>query len=208
MLVSACFSVSKSAQNLAFSLNNLTAGREFSKKLSCPLLPPKTASFYPNPRTSPKTSRASPGKSSRPNPRAAAFPNSSLFSQILGCLPVSWEVLATMRRRVFAARLRQPCGGEGSEGRALAIPRASGAGWAGAWVARPSRRDRPPPSQPRTDGMGLTSGLQRRRARLHQHRAQPSPPKPQPRVAAGPAIRVAEAQWSAGDWSGGGGKVR
>jgi hypothetical protein len=42
--------------------------------------------------------------------------------------------------------------------------------------------------------MGLTSDLRRRRAGLHQHREQSSPPKPQPRVAAGPAIRVAESQ--------------
>ena len=98
--------------------------------------------LYPNPppllNTQTKTSGASAAKISH-------------SAQILGCLPVSPEVLAAMRRRAFAARLRQPfCGGEGSEGRASAIPRASGAGWAGVWVARLLRRDRPPPNHPRT----------------------------------------------------------
>ena len=66
---------------------------------------------------------------------------------------------------LFASRLRQPCGGEGSEGRALAIPRASGAGWAGAWVARPSRERQtatePPPR--RWHGTDLRSTTAARR---------------------------------------------
>ena len=129
--------MSKSAQNLAFSLNNLTAGREFSKISRIHFKPPKK-----NP-TLPKSSDALVFNRRGSGNDAAAS---------------------------FAARLRQPCGGEGSEGRALAIPRASGAGWAGAWVARPSRRDRPPPNHPRADGLGPASELQRRRAGLHQHK--------------------------------------
>ena len=142
MLVSACFSVSKSAQNLAFSLNNLTAGREFSKKLSCPLLPPC-------PPKQPASTQIL-GLHPKPRERAQANPPAQILAQRLSPIPpffpnprmpaVSCEVLAAVRWRVFAARLRQPCGGEGSEGRALAIPRASGAGWAGVWVARLLRR--------------------------------------------------------------------
>ena len=52
----------------------------------------------------------------RPNPRSPHF-KGPRFSRWCG-------------GELFASRLRQPCGGEGSEGRALAIPRASGAGWA------------------------------------------------------------------------------
>ncbi len=144
----------------------------------------------PNPRTS------SQPKSPRPNPPSAFCPKSPSPPKSSESPFTSGEVLAAMRLRAFAARLRQPCGGEGSEGRALAIARASGAGWAGAWVARPSRERQTATEPPRADGMGLTSDLQRRRAGLHQHEAQPSPPKPQPRVAAGPAIRVAESQIS------------
>jgi hypothetical protein len=129
MLVSACFSVSNSARNLASSLNNLTAGRDFAKI--------SRIRFKPRcPQKSPALPKSSPA--------------SQHANQILGCLPLNCEVLAAMWRRAFAARLRQPCGGEGSEGRALAIPRASGAGWAGVWVARLLRRDRPPPNHPRT----------------------------------------------------------
>ena len=53
----------------------------------------------------------------------------------------------------------------------------------------------------------VVSDLRRRCVGLHQHRERPSPPKLQPRVAAGATIRAVEAQWSAGDCSGGEGKV-
>jgi hypothetical protein len=86
-----------------------------------------------------------------PNPRSPPFHRPEVFAAVGG--------------ELFATRLRQPCGGEGSEGRALAIPRASGAGWAGAWVARPSRERQtatePPPR--RWHGTDLRSTTAARR---------------------------------------------
>lgn len=187
--------------SLAICRSDASFSKSLASTSSPPCPPPKKncstqiLGLHPKPPSAFRRANQNLGSECRPNPRAAAFPNSSLF-------PKSSEPACKLRgfggdaAARSAARLRQPCGGEGSEGRALAIPRASGAGWAGAWVARPSRRDRPPPNHPRADGMGLTSELLRRRARLHQHEAQPSPPKPQPRVAAGPANRVAESQIS------------
>ena len=63
------------------------------------------------------------------------------------------------------------------------------------------RRDFPGASQrppPRTERIEPATDSQRRRARLQKHEAHPSPPKPQPRMAAGPAIRAAESEWSGG----------
>jgi hypothetical protein len=110
---------------------------------------------HPNPRTS-----------SQPKSSPGVLPKVSLAAQILG-VPLSTGPRFSRRcgGEFFAARLRQPCGGEGSEGRALAIPRASGAGWAGAWVARPSRERQtatePPPR--RWHGTDLRSTTAARR---------------------------------------------
>lgn len=129
--------------SLAICLSDSSFSKSPASTSSPPCPPRKNCStqilgLHPKPR------ERVPPKSSR-----SGFPQFLPFSQILGCLSVSCELLATMRLRAFAARHRLPCGGEGSEGRAIAIPRASGAGWAGAWVARPSRERQtatePPP---------------------------------------------------------------
>jgi hypothetical protein len=107
---------------------------------------------HPNPRTSSQTKSSLCPKSPSP-PKSSESPFQSP------------QVLRRCGGEPFATRLRQPCGGEGSEGRALAIPRASGAGWAGAWVARPSRERQtatePPPR--RWHGTDLRSTTAARR---------------------------------------------
>jgi hypothetical protein len=108
----------------------------FANQKLCECLFPR-----PNPRTS-RQPKSSPG----------VLPKVSLADQILGA-PIFKGPRFSRRcgGEIFASRLRQPCGGVGSEGRALAIPRASGAGWAGAWVARPLKgaadRHRTTPAQ-------------------------------------------------------------
>jgi hypothetical protein len=113
--------------------------------------PPRQLSsgFAPNPPSS-KSSDIEPTQIPAPKNSLGVLPKVSLAAQILG-VPLSTGLRVSRRcgGEIVATRLRQPCGGEGSEGRALAIPRASGAGWAGAWVARPSRERQtatePPP---------------------------------------------------------------